>query len=114
MRDDFDIEDIHVIKLALNHAQTQQFDLPPALDAKTNSPQYQKFLDNYGSNNVWELEAMPPELLERTVSEGIEQGIDSGLLDQELRRERLDQHKLKLIRDQVIESIKSCDLDDME
>ena len=110
MRDDFGIENVHVIKLALTHKQTLEFDLPPALDAKTGSPQYQKFFDRYGSSDVWELEAMPPELLERTVTEGIESAINSRLLDSELLAEQEDQDHLSDVREKVNAMMRNADL----
>lgn len=110
MRDDFGIENVHTIKLALTHEQTQGLHLPPALDAKTDSPQYQKFLDRYGSSDVWELEAMPPKLLEKTVTEGIESAINSDLMDKQLRAEREDWKRLDEIREEVQTMLLHADL----
>jgi hypothetical protein len=110
MRDDFGIEAVHAIKLALTYEQTQEFELPPALDAKPDSPQYQKFFDRYGSSDAWELEAMPPELLEKTVSEGIESTINSELLTKELEAEDNDWNRLNEVREEVNTMMRSVDL----
>lgn len=110
LRDDFGIKDVQTVKLALTYEQTQEFDLPPALDAKTDSPQFRKFFERYGSSDVWELEAMPPELLEKTVTEGIESVINSDLLNAELRAERENMSRLSEIRKEVHEMMRSTDL----
>jgi len=110
MRDDFDIENIHVVKLALTHEQTQEFDLPPALDAKQDSPQYQKFFDRYGRRDTWELESMSPELLEKTVTDGIESAINSRLFSSELLAEQNDQDQLEDTREKVQVMMRNAEL----
>ncbi|MEO2044938.1 MAG: ParB N-terminal domain-containing protein [Pirellulales bacterium] len=110
MRDDFDIENVDVFKLALTYEQTQRFDLPPALPVKKKSSVYPKFFEKYGCDDVWELEAVPPELLEQTVTEGIEQVINSGLLNKEIDAENAAWDHLEEVRKKVRTTLMSSDL----
>ena len=68
---DFELE-----KIALTVDQVQTLGLPP-MPAKTSDPRYERFAASYGSEAV-ELDALPPDELERIVREAIE-----GLIDQE-------------------------------
>ncbi len=62
MRDDFGV-DIMCVKAALTYQQTQELELPPALQAKDTSSRYAGFVEKYG-DEVYELEALPPEQLQ--------------------------------------------------
>ena len=63
---------IEAYKVALTYDQVAQHMLEPSMDAKENSPTYQKFVDTYGITEAYELEAMEPKILEETLSEAIE------------------------------------------
>jgi hypothetical protein len=77
LRDDFNIQNIHAVKVALTAEDVQAHDLPSDMDAKVSSPNYQKFLKKYRSTKVVELDAAPVKLLQSKLREAIESVIDA-------------------------------------
>jgi 5S rRNA maturation endonuclease (ribonuclease M5) len=82
MRDDFDI-DVHPIKVALTGDQVGELRLPPKMEAKEGSKNFQKFIDQYGKN-VFELEAIEPEKLQEMLDSAIKSIIDVNAFNSEL------------------------------
>ncbi len=103
MRDDFGV-DIACIKAALTYQQTQELKLPPALQAKDTSSRYAGFVDKYG-DDVYELEALPPEKLQDLVDEAIRSVIDIDLFNAELEKERTDSQWLDVTRRRLMAAI---------
>jgi len=68
-------EDFTIEKIALTHEQVSDLGLPP-MPAKTSDPRYDRFATSYGDNAV-ELDALPPDELERIVRDAITSLIDS-------------------------------------
>jgi hypothetical protein len=111
MRDDFGVGEIHPIKVALTAEQVKRFKLPPMLQAKKTSSRHDKFVDQHG-RNVYELEALSPELLQQVVREAIESVIDRDAYTAEINAERKDAAFLEGVRRTVADSLKSIDLDE--
>lgn len=109
MRDDFDV-DIACIKAALTYQQTQELDLPPALQAKETSSRYAGFADKYG-DDVYELEALPPEKLQDLVDEAVRSVIDVDLFNAELEKERSDSQWLDVTRRRMMAALSEVSLD---
>jgi hypothetical protein len=110
MRDDFGIDAIHPIKVALTAEQVERFKLPPIMQAKESSSNHAKFVARHGEN-VYELEALPPEELQRVVREAIEAVIDRDALSAEIAAERRDAAFLEGVRRTVQEALKGIDLE---
>lgn len=89
IRDDFGVEEVEAVKVALTAAQVEEYDLPPILKAKKTSSRYGRFVDRSGSN-VFELEAVPPETLQRFLTEAIDSVIDVAAFNREVDQERVD------------------------
>lgn len=104
MRDDFGISSIHPIKLALTSQQVRRFNLPPQMLAKETSTNYAKFVTKFGEN-VYELEAIPPDTLQMLVREAIDSVIDGKLFNAELNQEKKDAAKIEALRRTVVKSI---------
>ena len=100
MRDDFDC-DISAIKAALTYQQTQDLELPPALQAKDTSSRYAGFVKQYG-DDVYELEALTPDKLQELVDEAVRSVIDLDLFNAELEEERSDSQWLDLTRRRLV------------
>lgn len=101
IRDDFGIEKIKPIKVALTHDQVNELpDLPPSIEAKESSPQFDKFFEKYGSE-AHELEAVEPGTLEQLLTDAIDKVIDTDLFNREVDREAEDAAKLDDIRRQA-------------
>ena len=66
LRDDFSIQQTKVIKCALTMEQVHGLNLPEKFErAKEKSPNYDRYLEANRTDFVWELEAVPPKVLQR-------------------------------------------------
>jgi hypothetical protein len=97
LRDDFGIEEIEPVKVALTADQVDEYDLPPGGKAKTGSASYQRFTDEHG-DDVWELEALPPETLQQVLTDAVDGVIDVEAFNQEIDAEKADAAKLEGVR----------------
>ncbi len=102
MRDDFSIENIFPVRVALTKEQVDDLALPAGGKAKKTSRNYQKFVEKYG-DDVFELEAIPPEELQEMLREAILSVIDGDALQKEKEQERADTMELNKHRKQLIE-----------
>jgi len=100
LRDDFGIEEIEPIKVALTASQVEEFDLPPMLKAKKKSAQYKRFASEHG-DDVWELEALPPETLQQVLEDAIDAVIDQKTFNHEIDQEKQDAASLETTRRRV-------------
>lgn len=104
MRDDFGISSIHPIKMALTSEQVRRFNLAPQMLAKETSPNYAKFVTEFGEN-VYELEAIPPDTLQMLVREAIDSVINVKLFNREIDQEKQDAAEIEALRRTVVKSI---------
>lgn len=105
LRDDFDIADIEPVKVALTAEQVDEFNLPPMMTAKTGSKNYSRFVDEHG-DEVWELEALPPETLQRVLQEAIDAVIDVEAFNYEIDQEKADAAELEGVRRVMLDTFK--------
>lgn len=87
MRDDFGVERLVPIKVAVTHDQVLALNLKPSMQAKRTSGQFGKFVDRFG-HDVFELEAVPPDVLQRLLTDAIERVLDVALFNAESDQER--------------------------
>lgn len=108
MRDDFDIGSIHPIKVALTWDQVKTLNLPTSPDrkAKGKSKNYKKYLANYGSDDIWELEALSPKQLQKTLDEAIKSVIDVQLFNTEIAIEINEREDLNGYRNEYLTQFK--------
>jgi len=119
MRDDFGIDHIHPIKVALTREQVQQFNLPPVMQAKAPKSKAQatkraRFILEQGSANVFEVEALHPVNLQAIVREAINSVIDIDALNAEQEAEKQDSAFLAGVRETVKNALQGIDLTDTE
>lgn len=105
LRDDFGIECIEAVKVALTAEQVEAFNLPPRLKAKQTSSRYKRFADSHG-DDVFELEAIPPAELQRLFREAIDNVMDVEAFNAELDAERKDAAFLDEARQRVHASMR--------
>jgi len=105
MRDDFDIENIEPVKVALTADQVEEFDLPPVMKAKTDSKNYNRFAAKHG-DDVWELEALPPETLQGVLQEAVDAVIDVDAFNYEIDAEKADAAKLGGVRSVMLDTFR--------
>jgi hypothetical protein len=80
-------------RIALTQKQIERYQLPSD-PAKQSDPNYNKFVDLYGSDMVVELDSLPPDVLRGIIEGCILQNIDEGHLVQVLRKEKSDKDRL--------------------
>jgi hypothetical protein len=115
IRDDFGIDDIHPIKVALTGEQVKRFNLPPTMQAKLPKSKAQaakrlKFVKDQGGDNVFEVEALHPAGLQAIVTEAIDSVIDIDAFNAELAAEKQDAAFLAVVRETVKNALKGIDL----
>lgn len=105
MRDDFEIENIIGHKVLLTSDQVRQWSLPPNyMKAKASSPNYEKFVERFG-DDVYELEAVAPQLMQSAISEAIESVIDLASFNTEIAAEREDAALLQTYKNEIVENL---------
>lgn len=107
-RDDFNVE-VVARKILLTSSQIKKWKLPPnGMEAKQSSKQFAKFVSQYKSNRVYELEAVSPKLMQATVKEAIEGVIDSVAFNNELALEKQDARILQAAKNIAVEQLRLC------
>jgi hypothetical protein len=104
MRDDFGIDNITFLKVALTGDQVEELDLPPGATAKKGSSRRKKFVSEHGEH-VFELEAVEPGRLQLILREVIESVLDMDLFRAEQEKERQDAAFLEAVRRKAIQNI---------
>ncbi|NOT00451.1 MAG: ParB N-terminal domain-containing protein [Phycisphaerales bacterium] len=89
MRDDFDVVELVPVKVALTAEQVTRLGLRSGMQAKRGSAQYRKFARQHGTN-VYELEAVPPDVLQQLLTEAIDAVLDVEALNGEIDAEKKD------------------------
>jgi len=97
MRDDFGVARLEPVKVALTGDQVEEFALPPGMTAKRTSAHHAKFTEKYGQH-VYELEALPPGMLQDLLREAIDEVIDSDAFDHEREEEEREAANLENAR----------------
>jgi hypothetical protein len=110
MRDDFGIEAVHPIKVALTAQQVKEHKLPPIMRAKETSSRYAKFSARHG-DDVFELEAIPPETLQQIVHSAIGSVIDRDAYEAEIAAERDDSVFLAGVRRTVYDALQGVNIE---
>ncbi len=98
LRDDFDIKNVEGIKVALRPDQAQQMQLPTALQVKAKSSRTPGYVRKWKTTDVWELEALPSDVLERMLRESIEAVLDRKAFAAEVEQEKKDAAHLTELR----------------
>jgi hypothetical protein len=111
MRDDFGIDQIHPVKVALTRQQAMELKLPNALPAKKGSTNFKKFQQQYGDHG-WELESLPPEKLQELLREAILSVMDLDAYNAEVDEERKDATWLYGVRRTITGALSELNLDD--
>ena len=100
LRDDFDVDNILPIKVGLTAEQIKEYKLPPMMKAKEGSANFKKFTDKHG-DDVFELEALPPETLQSILIQAIDDVIDVEKFNAEIDAEKADAAHLDTIRQKM-------------
>jgi ParB-like chromosome segregation protein Spo0J len=109
MRDDFGVDEVYAVKVALTAEQVRRYALPPNMVAKESSPNYAKFVAKHGQN-VFEVEALPPAQLQAELRQAIDSVIDRAAFNAELDREKHDAAYLAGVRATVHKTLQGMTL----
>lgn len=101
IRDDFGIYDVEAFKAALTPDQAIERGLPTDLEAKPTSSRTAGFIEKYGDDAVWELEALDPDDLLEMVDETVLGLLDIDLLNAERERETEDAVEINRCRERI-------------
>lgn len=109
LRDDFVIDNDRLVahKVMLNSEQIRAWGLPEnRLEAKKKSANYKKFVARHRTNKVYELEAIPPKLMQEALADFIDTVIDIEAFNAELAAEREDAGVLEAHKQVVVDAIR--------
>ncbi|MBA7627162.1 hypothetical protein ES703_34624 [subsurface metagenome] len=95
--------DFEVTKIALTSDQVRTLGLPP-MPAKTSDPRYERFAASYGEEVV-ELDAIPPDELERIVSAAIEELIDRDAWNAEAEKAEQEKEEAQRRIDELLDKL---------
>lgn len=109
MRDDFGIEDLAAVKVALTASQVKEYELPPEMTVKSSSSRAGRFTDLHGEN-VWELEALPPETLQELLDAAIRNVMDLDAYNREVELEAEDARQLNATRIAAADALQNLGL----
>lgn len=71
-------------RCGLSQEQIERYEPPPFM-AKPTSSRYEKYVERFGMDNAWELDALEPRVMQRLVREGCERHFDQ-VIERENRR----------------------------
>lgn len=69
---------VEVRRLALNMDQIHRYELPPQ-PGKIDDPRYDDYVKRFGTEHVWELDALSPEVIVQIIEDGIRDVMDDAL-----------------------------------
>lgn len=111
LRDDYRIRNVVPVRAGLRLDQVQKLKLHSSLDAKETSANYDRFVNKYGEDqNVFELEAVSPAVLQKITREAIDAVIDRELFNRELAQEKLDSLQIEGLRRSVAKMLEQSNL----
>ncbi|MBA7622486.1 hypothetical protein ES703_29863 [subsurface metagenome] len=96
-------EDFDLVKIALTSDQVSSLGLPP-MPAKKSDPRYDRFAASYGDQAV-ELDALPPDELERIVSTAIEELIDQNAWNAEIEKARQEREEARSRIEEMLDQL---------
>jgi hypothetical protein len=110
IRDDFRVDAVEAVKVALKPEQVRALGLPPNTDAKPSSSRFKKFAAKFGPA-AYELEAAPPDRLEAWLDEAVRAVIDIDRFNGQVEAEKPDAVTIAAFKRASIEYLKTLQSD---
>jgi len=85
--------EVVVKKIALTMAQVQQYN-PPPNPAKMSDSRAAKYVDLHGAES-WEVDALPPDVLQELIREALESVVDQEMMDKVIGKENREKDLLR-------------------
>lgn len=101
---EFGVEDLRVQKLALTMEQIRKWN-PPPNPAKITDSRARGYIQKYG-NQSWELDALPPQELNRIVVEAFAEVVDEEMMAIIVTQEEKDKERLRKAAAQIMKGAK--------
>jgi len=98
----FEVRDLDVQKLALTMTQIEEYD-PPPNPAKMSDSRAAKYVAEHGASS-WEVDALPPDVLQQIIRDSFENIIDHDLVDEIKEREESDKKRLRTAAAKIAKS----------
>lgn len=95
--------EFRVKKVALTKDQVTEYHLPP-MPAKKADPRFKSFAESYG-DKVVELDALPPEELEKIIVQEIKSYIDVNTWNKEVQREKQEGKKVETMLKELMKKL---------
>jgi hypothetical protein len=107
LRDDFNLDDVEIIKAGVTREQIERYSLPPQNFAKETSSNYKWFVArNGGRDAVYELEALNPADMLRELEGVVQSVLDMELYRREVEAERSEAAYIEAAHKTAIKSLK--------
>jgi hypothetical protein len=108
MRDDFEIDTVEGVRVAMTHAQADALGLPKNIKAdEKESSNLPKFLAAHGRDDCYELEAVEPDVLQGWLDEAIRSVIDVEAFNHESEKENAEAAEIQAQQEAVREFLKT-------
>lgn len=104
LRDDFGVQNVRLVKVALNKEQVERFNLPENMLAKEGDSKTKKFTAKHG-DYVWELEALPLPVLQSELRKAIDSVLDTRAFNHELELQKENAVEIDRIRQVVMATV---------
>lgn len=106
IRDDFSVAEVRASKILLRPDQVKRWNLPPSqMKAKRTSSSFDKYVQQRGTDEVFELEAVAPPEMQHAVESGIIGCLDLDAFDREVELEKSDNVKLGAMKKVAVEAM---------
>jgi len=92
--------DVNVKQIGLTQEQVRKYNLPPNF-TKTNDPRAKGYIEKHGSTS-WELDALPPKVLNELLESNLKSLIDLDLYNEIVKQEELE----KILLNKFLEELK--------
>jgi hypothetical protein len=103
LSDDFQIDTVAPIKVALTMEQVRALQLPESYErAKRTSTNYSRYPGSYRTDCIWELESLDPADLQRLLALHIEAVIDRAAFNHEIAEQKKDHAHLGAVRKEAL------------
>ena len=109
---EFGVGDLTVTKLALTMAQVDAYH-PPPNPAKTTDSRYAAYAEQHGDQS-WEVDALPPDVLQRLIREALEEAVDQEAMDAVIARENRGKAELQRLAGSIDDGGEDPDEDEDE
>jgi hypothetical protein len=86
-----------VVRLALNMDQVEQYN-PPPNPAKMTDTRFRAYMEQFGTES-WELDALPPDVLDTLIQERIQSLIEMGQWDRDKEQQEENRRVLQAVSD---------------